>query len=280
MHTIRESILSREQGIYNNTEPWSWFPDTASDLLNDIEKGGKFLEKIEEMGFTSRLGVSIEDIYHMNRRFGRSKRYSVVHDGKRVTAFAIGDARRVYYTILEKSDGNTEPSFGFTSYGGDAKSFKQYVSWREDFARYFNISSSGKIIESILSKEKGLYSTEKYWKVTEQFVSFLESNGYKKVDTLGSYELLIESKKKGLPVYSLGDYNSEPITHWIKFCDCKKDKGTVFFWRDEETIDKLKSRGSSSKIYAVIKEDSYGSHWTNINDLEEFRNKVRVTLGL
>lgn len=139
------------------------------------------------------------------------------------------------------------------------------------------------IRESILSKKQGIYSkvsTEEDWKEKELFVSFLKSNGYSGSACHVSKELLDISKKCGCQVYSLGDYNSSSVTHWVMFCDYNKDKETVFLWRDEKTIDKLKSRGYGAKLYAVIKEDSSGSHWTAISDLEDFRDRVHHVLGL
>lgn len=135
--------------------------------------------------------------------------------------------------------------------------------------------------ESILSREQGIY--RKVWETKEDTVKFLKSNGY--VDCTNDIRfkmfdkhIVERSRELGMPVYVLGNYDSDPITHWIRVFDYKKDKRTIFFWRDKEIDYNLRSKGETCGMYMLIDAKTYDIR--EIEDLEEFKDIVRDRLGL
>ncbi len=123
--------------------------------------------------------------------------------------------------------------------------------------------------ESIISKKTGQYLDK--WDTKEQIVRFLEHNGYKEIVAVEDIKLRKYGDATGELVYSVGKYDSEPASHWIKFYN-PDHKGCVMFCREKEILSKI--YGSTAK-YATIK---YGA-WADFSDFNSFRDYVKKNLG-
>jgi hypothetical protein len=109
----------------------------------------------------------------------------------------------------------------------------------------------------------GKYELEA-WETKEGIMEFLEENGFKMIEGRKSSEIIEKSEQLGgSPVYSLGQYTSDPITHWIKFYS-PKWKNRILFCRENKILKSINSRSTS--VWSVI----VGESWNDFNDFDSF----------
>jgi hypothetical protein len=132
------------------------------------------------------------------------------------------------------------------------------------------------LYEAIAKRSTGKYNLMDGWGTKEQIVSFLEKHGYTRIVTQENYEIQYTSAAMKKPIYSVGDYTSDPMTHWIKFCDPIKAPYKLFFCRESDILDKVKRYGGIASLYSVVS----NGKWERIGSLEKFREIVKKELGI
>jgi hypothetical protein len=119
----------------------------------------------------------------------------------------------------------------------------------------------------------GKYEFES-WETKEGIIDFLEENGFKRIEGRKSSEIIGKSEQLGdVPVYAVGDYTSDPTSHWIKFYS-PKWRNRILFCRENKIVKNINSRSSS--VWSVI----VGESWNDFNDFDSFREIVREKLGI
>ena len=89
--------------------------------------------------------------------------------------------------------------------------------------------------EAVAKRMTGKYELEA-WETKEGIMEFLEENGFKMIEGRKSSEIIEKSEQLGgSPVYSLGQYTSDPTTHWIKFYS-PKWKNRILFCRENKIL--------------------------------------------
>lgn len=127
--------------------------------------------------------------------------------------------------------------------------------------------------EAVAKRMTGKYELEA-WETKEGIMEFLEENGFKMIEGRKSSEIIEKSEQLGgSPVYSLGQYTSDPTTHWIKFYS-PKWKNRILFCRENKILKSINSRSTS--VWSVI----VGESWNDFNDFDSFREIVREKLGI
>lgn len=124
---------------------------------------------------------------------------------------------------------------------------------------------------SIARKKTGKYLSEfPETNNREEIVGFLDNAGIERVEidysdpkhTPAVEELREFSKKTGKPCYTVGRYNKDPHTHWVRIC-ANDDTGTVFMIRTDDI-------GKNPKIKVMfMKETSYVERRNSFREIRE-----------
>ena len=132
------------------------------------------------------------------------------------------------------------------------------------------------LYEAVARRTTGKYNLLDSWSTKEQIVSFLEKHGYTRIETQENYDIQYTSVAMRKPIYSVGDYTSDPMTHWIKFCNHTKAPYKLFFCRESDIVEAVKRYGGIASLYSVVS----NGKWERIGSLEKFREIVNKELGI